>query len=90
MVVQWIFADLIEEARDLIISYQASRDLITSHRLPKTSCNWDPLDGGCYTASSNLYSAAGLYEKAMDESNEMKKQGQEKIPGNSSIEIDGL
>nr|TKS01056.1 hypothetical protein D5086_0000175390 [Populus alba] len=33
-------ADLLEEARDLIISYQASRDLITSHRLQKTSCNW--------------------------------------------------
>jgi hypothetical protein len=43
-----------------------------------------------------LYSAAGLYEKAMEERNEMKKQGLEKIPGRrlilgiSSIEIDGF
>ncbi|KAJ7004013.1 hypothetical protein NC653_009025 [Populus alba x Populus x berolinensis] len=71
-------ADLLEEARDLIISYQASRDLITSHRLPKTSYNW------------TLLMAASLYEKAMEERNEVKKQRQEKIPGNSSIEIDGF
>ncbi|KAJ6943418.1 hypothetical protein NC652_009014 [Populus alba x Populus x berolinensis] len=74
-------ADLLEEARDLIISYQASRDLITSHRLPKTSCN-------CFIQL--VLSAAGLYEKAMEERNEVKKQRQEKIPGNSSIEIDGF
>jgi len=33
-------ADLLEEARDLIDSSQASGDLITSHRLQKISCNW--------------------------------------------------
>jgi pentatricopeptide repeat protein len=42
------------------------------------------------TQLSNLYSAAGLYEKAIEVRNEMKKQGLEKIPGSSSMEIDGL
>jgi len=31
-----------------------------------------------------------LYEKAIEVRNEMKKQGLEKIPGSSSMEIDGL
>ncbi|KAJ6946320.1 pentatricopeptide repeat-containing protein [Populus alba x Populus x berolinensis] len=102
-------ADLLEEARDLIDSSQASqmkssvpmwgallgascrlKDVAMGEYAAKHLLQLDPFDGSCYTVLSNLYSAAGLYEKAIEVRNEMKKQGLEKIPGSSSLEIDGL
>jgi len=102
--------DLLEEARDLIDSSQASqmksrvpmwgallgascrlKNVVMCEYAAKHLLQLDPFDGSCYTVLSNLYSAVtGLYEKAIEVRNEMKKQGLEKIPGSSSMEIDGL
>ncbi|CAK7335465.1 unnamed protein product [Dovyalis caffra] len=102
-------ANLLEEARDLIDSSQASqmkssvpmwgallgascrlKNVTMGEHAAKHLLQLDPFDGSCYAVLSNLYSAAGLYEKAMEVRNKMKKQGMEKIPGSSSIEIDGF
>lgn len=66
------------------------KNIVMGEYAAKHLLQLDPFDGNCYTVLSNLYSAAGLYEKAIEVRNEMKKQGLEKIPGSSSMEIDGL
>jgi pentatricopeptide repeat protein len=66
------------------------KNIVMGEYAAKHLLQLDPFNGSCYTVLSNLYSAAGLYEKAIEVRNEMKKQGLEKIPGSSSMEIDGL
>ncbi|WCJ26188.1 Pentatricopeptide repeat (PPR-like) superfamily protein [Euphorbia peplus] len=99
-------ADLLEEARDLIETSQMKCSVHIWGALLGASCRLgnvaigeyaaenlmelDPSDSRCYILLSNIYSAAGLYEKAIEVRKLMRERGLEKEPGSSSIEIDGL
>ncbi|OAY59859.1 pentatricopeptide repeat-containing protein At4g18840 [Manihot esculenta] len=99
-------ADLLEEARCLIETKQMSSSvpmwgalLGASSRLgnlemgeyaAKHLIELDPFDGSCYIVLSNMYSAAGFYEKAIEVRKTMRDLGLDKVPGSSSIEIDGV
>ncbi|KAF2297748.1 hypothetical protein GH714_002553 [Hevea brasiliensis] len=99
-------ADLLEEARCLIETSQMMSSvpmwgalLGASYRLgnlvmgeyaAKHLIELNPFDGSCYIVLSNMYSAAGFYEKAIEVRKMMRDQGLDKVPGTSSIEIDGV
>ncbi|KAF2297753.1 hypothetical protein GH714_002573 [Hevea brasiliensis] len=99
-------ADLLEEARCLIETSQMMSSvpmwgalLGASYRLgnlvmgeyaAKHLIELNPFDGSCYIVLSNMYSAAGFYEKSIEVRKMMRDQGLDKVPGTSSIEIDGV
>ncbi|XP_050229533.1 pentatricopeptide repeat-containing protein At2g29760, chloroplastic-like [Mercurialis annua] len=98
-------ANMLEEARCLIETSRMTSSVPMWGALLGASCRLgnmamgeyaaerilelDPFDGSCYIVLSNMYSAAGLYEKAREVRKMMNDQGIDKVPGSSSIEIDG-
>ncbi|KAH7549469.1 hypothetical protein JRO89_XS13G0036700 [Xanthoceras sorbifolium] len=99
-------ADLLEEAKVLIETSEMKSSipmwgalLGASSRLgniemgeyaAKHLMTLNPFDSSCYVILSNMYSAAGMNEKAIAVRKNMKDQGIERGPGYSSIEINGV
>ncbi|KAK0587754.1 hypothetical protein LWI29_028284 [Acer saccharum] len=99
-------ADLLEDAKELIETSEMKSSipmwgalLGASSRLgniemgeyaAKHLMTLDPFDSSCYVVLSNMYSAAGMNEKAIAVRKNMKDHGIEKGPGYSSIEINGV
>ncbi|KAJ8767623.1 hypothetical protein K2173_018181 [Erythroxylum novogranatense] len=99
-------ADLLDEARDLIETSQMKQSVPLWGALLGASCRLgnlemgeyaskhlmelDPLDCSCHIVLSNMYSSAGFHKKAIEIRNKMRDKGLEKVPGSSSMEIDGL
>ncbi|KAK1588424.1 hypothetical protein Q3G72_023141 [Acer saccharum] len=81
MIVGYVNLGLMEDAEVLFsLMPKEMKDLIT----------FNLMIDGCYVVLSNMYSAAGMNEKAIAVRKNMKDHGIEKGPGYSSIEINGV
>lgn len=98
-------AGLLNEAEELISNMVIDPDVILwgsllsacrkhgnveiAERAAKHMMELDPGDSSSYVLMSNLYSAYYQFEEAMDQRLSMKKKRIEKVPGCSSIEVNG-
>ncbi|KAL8156448.1 hypothetical protein AgCh_001515 [Apium graveolens] len=98
-------AGLLEEAEELINNMPMKADAVVwgallfacrvhknveiGERAAFKLFEMDPLDSGNYVLLANIYGEANMWEKARETRELMRKKRVEKVPGCSSIEVDG-
>lgn len=73
----------------LLFACRVHRNVEIGERAAFKLLEMDPLDSGNYVLLANIYGEANMWEKARETRELMKKKRVEKVPGCSSIEVDG-
>ncbi|XP_074586799.1 pentatricopeptide repeat-containing protein At2g29760, chloroplastic-like [Curcuma longa] len=66
------------------------RDVAIAERVKSDVLQLKAKQSGCHVLLSNIFAAAGRWADAFQMRNSLKKTGIKKIPGSSSVELDGI